>query len=106
MHKQIKQVWCQEEGVLSFEWVLLLTLLTIGVVSGIAGARDAIIDELADIAEATISIDQSYSLATYTTDCATAVGFSFTDDAGVIVDCARTSSPSGQGGLDDSTDGA
>lgn len=57
------QLWQEDDGVLSFEWTLLLTLLTIGVVTGLAGARDAIIDELGDVAEAAQGIDQSYSLA-------------------------------------------
>ena len=34
-------MWKEDDGVLSFEWVLLVTLLTIGIVGGIAGARDA-----------------------------------------------------------------
>ena len=38
------QVWTEEDGVLSFEWTLLLTLLTLGIVSGLSAARDAIID--------------------------------------------------------------
>lgn len=54
------RMWKEEDGVLTFEWVLLVTLLTIGVVSGIAGARDAIIDELGDVAEAMLALDQSY----------------------------------------------
>ena len=45
-------IWREEDGVLSFEWTLLLTLLTLGIVAGLAGARDAIIDELGDVAEA------------------------------------------------------
>jgi hypothetical protein len=56
-------LWHEDDGVLSFEWTLLLTLLTIGLVSGIAAARDAIIDELGDVAEAAQGIDQSYFLA-------------------------------------------
>ncbi len=105
MYQRLKPIWSEDDGVLSFEWVLLLTLLTIGIVSGIAGARDAIIDELADIAEAAVSIDQSYSITAFSTADITAAGFSFTDDAGVVTDCSRTASPLGQGGLDDSTDG-
>ena len=56
------QMWVQDQGVLSFEWVLLLTLLSVGIVSGLAAARDAIIDELGDVAEAAISLDQSFVL--------------------------------------------
>jgi Flp pilus assembly pilin Flp len=55
-------IWTEEDGVLSFEWTLLLTLLTIGIVSGLAGARDAIIDELGDVAEAAQAINQSFFL--------------------------------------------
>jgi Flp pilus assembly pilin Flp len=60
--KRLLSIWHEEDGVLSFEWTLLLTLLTMGIVGGLAAARDAIIDELGDVAEAAQGIDQSYSL--------------------------------------------
>jgi len=53
-------MWKEDEGVLSFEWILLVTLLTIGIVSGVAAARDAIIDEFGDVAQAMLALDQSY----------------------------------------------
>ena len=56
------RAWKEDSGVLSFEWVLLVTLLVIGVVGGIAGARDAIIDELGDVAQAMVALDQSYKV--------------------------------------------
>lgn len=59
----VTNMWQEEEGVLSFEWTIIITVLVIGVVSGLAGARDAMIDELADIAEATLRFDQSFSYA-------------------------------------------
>ena len=62
MKNFIQKCWAETDGVLSFEWTLLLTLLVIGIVSGLAGARDAIIDELGDIAHGAICLDQSYSL--------------------------------------------
>ncbi|MCE9552317.1 MAG: hypothetical protein K8T91_02940 [Planctomycetes bacterium] len=55
-------VWKEEEGFLTFEWVLLVTLLTIGIVSGVAAVRDATIDELGDVAQAMLSLDQSYTI--------------------------------------------
>jgi len=61
MHK-LAQLWTEEDGVLSFEWTLLLTLVTIGIVGGIAAGRDAIIDELGDTAQVMLAIDQSYIL--------------------------------------------
>ncbi len=56
------RMWKEDDAVLSFEWVLLVTLLTIGIVGGIAAARDAIIDELGDVAQAMMSVDQSYTI--------------------------------------------
>ena len=66
--KRLLAIWNEDDGVLSFEWTLLLTLLTIGVVGGLAAARDAIIDELGDVAEAAQGIDQSFSLAALSID--------------------------------------
>ena len=62
MRRLLQRMWCEDDGVLTFEWVLLVTLLTIGVVGGIAAARDAIIDELGDVAQAMLALDQSYTI--------------------------------------------
>ena len=60
MKRCIQRMWTEDDGVLSFEWILLVTLLTIGIVGGIAAARDAIIAEFGDVAEAMHALDQSY----------------------------------------------
>ncbi len=110
-------IWREEDGVLSFEWTLLLTLLTLGIVAGLAGARDAIIDELGDVAEAAQGIDQSYSLSAVLVfndlnndgiqqlpgeaTIATANASTFVEIAGVdnvYSDCARTNFNPGQAG--------
>jgi hypothetical protein len=56
------QVWCEDDGVLSFEWTLLTTLLVLGVVAGLTAARDAVIDELGDAAQAMLSLDNSFTI--------------------------------------------
>ena len=100
MQRLISQIWTEEDGVLSFEWTLLLTLLTLGIVSGLSAARDAIIDELGDLAQAAGAMDQSYSFPalTFTFGGATftVAGSTFTDDAMIYTDCARTAAPVGQ----------
>ena len=97
MQRLISQIWTEEDGVLSFEWTLLLTLLTLGIVSGLSAARDAIIDELGDVAQAAGAMDQSYSFPalTFTFGGGTfsVAGSTFTDDAMVYTDCTRTNSP-------------
>jgi Flp pilus assembly pilin Flp len=107
--KRLLSVWHEEDGVLSFEWTLLLTLLTIGIVGGLAAARDAIIDELGDVAEAAQGIDQSFSLAAVAIDFDgdgiddfTAAESSFEEqpEDAVFTDCAR-STFAGQGSSTD-----
>ena len=49
-----------ESGVLTFEWILLITVLVIGIVGGLSAVRDAMIDELGDVCEAMVSVDQSF----------------------------------------------
>jgi Flp pilus assembly pilin Flp len=55
-------MWHDTDGVLSFEWTVLTSLLTVGVVSGVAAVRDAVTDELGDVAQAMVSLDQSYAI--------------------------------------------
>ena len=104
MKNVLARVWKEEDGVLSFEWVLLVTLLTIGIVSGLAGARDAIIDELGDVAQAMLALDQSYTIDfplnvdVHTIDSSSASDSSFLD-ALLYIDCARTTAPEGQEGV-------
>ena len=56
-------IWREDDGVLSFEWVLLTTLVVIAVIGGLAAARDAITDELGDAAQAMLALDNSYTIA-------------------------------------------
>ncbi len=101
----MQQLWIEEDGVLSFEWVLLVTLLTIGIVSGLAGARDAIIDELGDVAQAMLALDQSYTICfpleiiVHAPDCGAASDSSFTD-AAFYEDCGRVFLPGQDPGIE------
>ena len=101
MKNVLARAWKEEDGVLSFEWVLLVTLLTIGIVSGLAAARDAIIDELGDVAQAMLALDQSYTIAfpllvvVHDPAVSSASDSAFTD-ALFFVDCARSTTPAGQ----------
>ncbi len=110
MKSLLGRMWKEEDGVLTFEWVLLVTLLTIGVVSGIAGARDAIIDELGDVAQAMLALDQSYTICfplaviVHAPDCGGASDSSFTDDF-FFSDCGRTETVIGQDPAVDFGDG-
>lgn len=58
----IRKQLAAEDGVLTFEWILLITVLVIGIVGGLSAVRDAVITELGDTVEAMISLDQSYAI--------------------------------------------
>ena len=101
MKKMFARMMKEDDGVLSFEWILLLTLLVIGIVSGVSAARDAIIDEFGDVAQAMLALDQSYTIDfplnvdVHTVDSTSASDSSFTD-ALFYLDCTRTNAPTGQ----------
>lgn len=104
----IHRLWREDDGGLTFEWVLLVTILTIGIVGGLAAGRDAIIDEFGDIAEAAIALDHSYRVD-YAPDIwihtpPAAQGGSdsqYVDGATNYFDCARIETDNGQDGLTD-----
>jgi Flp pilus assembly pilin Flp len=95
-------LWREEEGVLSFEWTLLVTLLLLGIVAGLSAARDAIIDELGDVAQAMLAVDHSMTIdfplqmnVHDNTDVSSASDSSFTD-AFSFTDCDRSDLLPGQ----------
>ncbi len=85
----LRRILREDEGVLTFEWILLITVLVIGVVGGLSAGRDALITELGDVSEAMISLDQSYTIQhpwdIQTPDCDQdgASDSSYTDAAGL-----------------------
>ena len=103
MHRWFKQLWHEDDGVLSFEWTLLAVLVVFGIVSGVAAARDAIIDELGDMAEAVLQIDQTYSFAGI--PALLIPGSEYDDTLGTVTDCARQTTPWGVAGPNDADDG-
>ena len=100
MQQILWTAWREDDGVLSFEWTIMAVVIVFGIVGGIAAARDAIIDELGDMAEATINIDQSFSFSGIP-----ALGIpasSYVDPPGLVTDCGRQPAGFGMAGLDDS----
>jgi Flp pilus assembly pilin Flp len=88
MNRLVHKLWREEDGLLSFEWTLLIVLLVIGIVSGLGAARDVVIDELGDTAEAVLAFDQSYSFAGIPL-----LGIppsQYEDQLGEVIDCSRS----------------
>jgi len=92
-----KQIWIEDDGVLTFEWTLLVVVLVFGIVGGLAAARDVMIDELGDTAEAILEFDQSYSFAGITGVIGPSV---YVDTQLSFEDCSR-GGVAGQGVVND-----
>jgi len=91
----LRRIWKEDQGFLTFEWILLVTLLTIGIIGGIAAVRDAIIDELGDVAQAMLTVDQSFRVdpplaitVVHAQSTSGSAGFSFKDSL-QFADCSR-----------------
>jgi hypothetical protein len=47
----------RRRGEITIEWILLGTILVIGIIGGLGTARAAIVDELGDVAEAVADLE-------------------------------------------------
>ena len=63
---------------MTFEWILLITVLVVGIVGGVSAVRDAVLSEMGDVCGALVAIDQSYTV-TATGSASLGNAFQFTD---------------------------
>jgi hypothetical protein len=100
----LNAVWAEDQGVLTFEWILLITVVVIGIVGGLCAVRDGLIDELGDVTQAMLALDQSYKIGrpleirvvhADTFGQCTASDSAFIDSY-KFADCSRACDPPGQ----------
>lgn len=58
----LKKMILDESGALSFEWLLITTLLVLGIVGGLAIVRDAVVVSYASGSQAVSKLDQNFGL--------------------------------------------
>ena len=62
MKSLCKQLWHDDEGaILSTEWVFVVTILVIGLVTGLKTVQQAVLNEFEEVAGAIGALSQSYS---------------------------------------------
>ena len=80
MKTLVMRLWRDEVGfVVSTELILIATIVVIGLITGLTTVRDAVVHELADVADAVSEIDQSYEWGGITAHCARTAGSQFRD---------------------------
>jgi len=76
----MKKLWNDEVGfIVSAELVLVATILVIGMITGLASVRDAVITELADVGGAISVVNQSFTFGGASAHSSTTAGSSFAD---------------------------
>lgn len=76
----IKRLWTDETAaIISGDIIMVATTLVIGVMVGLKSVRDAVVTELADVAQAVANHDQSYSFSGVTGHLAASSGGFFLD---------------------------
>jgi Flp pilus assembly pilin Flp len=76
----MKKLWNDEVGaIVSAEIVLVLTILVIGMITGLTSLRDGVIEELADVGQAIGNLNQSYVISGATAHSSATAGSAFRD---------------------------
>jgi Flp pilus assembly pilin Flp len=78
--------WDDDAGaVIAAEWILVSTLLTLGAVTGLVAIRQAVIAEFHDLANALVTLNQSYSVSGQSNGESTTAGEQFVEGLDRIV---------------------
>lgn len=89
--RSTRRLYRDRRGALSFEWILLLTLASIGIVGGLSATRDAVISELGDVAGGMVALDQSFHVRP--DPCFHLGGFQFRDQLCNTASTCRPAEP-------------
>jgi hypothetical protein len=82
MSNMFSRLWSEQDGaIVSAEIVLVASILVLGSIVGLAAVRDAVVTELADVAQAIANIDQSFSFSSVSGHHSFTGGGSFSDTA-------------------------
>jgi Flp pilus assembly pilin Flp len=74
----LRRLWSDDEGALiATEWIFFVTIVVIGLITGLVYVRNAVTSELSEIGQAIVALSQSYSFQGLT-GCKTFQGETFT----------------------------
>ena len=80
MNSVVFRLWRDESGfVISSELIFIMTIVVIGLLTGLVTVRDQVLLELADVADAVSELDQSYAFSAITASVGSVAGSTFAD---------------------------
>lgn len=85
MRNFMLQLWNDDRGALiATEWVFVSTIMVIGVVAGLKSVQQAVVSELADLANAVGSLSQQYNFSGTSGCAASTSGSRYQDSAHAV----------------------
>jgi Flp pilus assembly pilin Flp len=93
MRQLMLKLWKDDCGALiATEWVFVATILVLGSITGLVAVRQAVLSELQDVANALLSLDQSYSFSGQSNCESSTAGSVYIDFTSPIVDVSTPAS--------------
>lgn len=93
MTRLMLKLWNDDAGaIIAAEYLFFATILVIGVIVGLASVRDAINNELAELANAYLALSQAYTLSGQSGCSASTSGTDTTDTPVQVTDPFNTAS--------------
>jgi Flp pilus assembly pilin Flp len=84
MRQLFSRLWKDEDGIVALEYLLVATIIGLGLISGITAVRQAIVTELVELAAAITNINQAYSYVGFSVCIAQTGGAQATDSVPTI----------------------
>ncbi len=79
------KIWKDDAGfIISIELILVSTIVVIGLITGLAAIRNAVVSELSDVAGAIANLNQSYQLNGSSSPSGSTAGSGFVDNTDSI----------------------
>jgi len=82
MKNLFSKLWSDDAGVVTLEYLILASILALGLIVGVSGLTGVLNSELTELAQAISSINQSFSSTGYSNCVSSKAGSSATDAAG------------------------
>jgi Flp pilus assembly pilin Flp len=84
MRKLFLKMWKDDAGIVAFEYLLVATIVGLGLVVGLSAVSVALNAELTELAQAILALDQTYSVASQSTCVSSKNGSSAQDTNGSV----------------------
>jgi hypothetical protein len=85
--RQMLKLWNDDCGALiATEWVFVVTILILGIITGLVAVRQAVISELTETAQAILALNQSFSFSGQSNCESSTAGSSGSDTTNTIIE--------------------